>query len=96
VLGLYRGDLSLRRLSVLLHHLPADSATVRARSGLPTGWDLHAFLLADLFHAFTGEPHPSRPSQRASKSDRYRAARDRLEQQRARIAARRASEEATG
>jgi hypothetical protein len=58
---LWRGGLSLRRLSVYLHNLPPESAVHQWRSGLPRGWDLHSLLLADLFHAFTGQPHPNRP-----------------------------------
>lgn len=86
---LYRGELSLRRLSVLIKHLPSESATVRARSALPTGWDLHAYLLADLFHAFAGQPHPARP--KASEQGRYSETRKRLEQQAARLAARKSA-----
>jgi hypothetical protein len=47
------------------------------------GWDLHAVLLADLFHAFTGKPHPSRPE--PGKRARYSDLRRRLEAQRARL-----------
>ena len=42
-------------------------------------------LLADLFHAFSGTPHPSRPKPKAA--SRYSSARARLEAQRARLAA---------
>lgn len=55
-------------------------------SDVPEGWDLHAFLLADLFHAFTGERHPSRPQPKDS--TRYAEKRRRLEEQRRRHAAR--------
>lgn len=50
------------------------------------GWDLTDYLLADVFHAMTGEPHPSRP-EATSRAERYRKLRARLEQQRARVEA---------
>lgn len=57
------------------------------RQGLPssaTGWGVAEFLLADLFHAFTGKAHPRRPEAQ-TRSERYRALRSRLEAQRARL-----------
>lgn len=85
---MWRGGLSLRRLSVLVHYLPPESAVVRTASDAPTGWDVPAYLLADLFHAFTGTPHPARPTQSGgSKAKRYAALRARLEAQRARLEA---------
>lgn len=79
----WRGELSPRRLSVLIEQLPPTSATARhyAKSD---GWDLHAFLLADLFQAFTGELHPARP-QPQGPSSRYAQLRERLEEQKARL-----------
>lgn len=79
----WRGELSPRRLSVLVHQLPADSATSRHYANAD-GWDLHAFLLADLFQAFTGELHPARP-QPQGPSSRYSQLRARLEEQKARL-----------
>lgn len=80
----YRGGLSLRRLSVLIHSLPSDSATARAEGHVPDGWDVHAFLLADIFHAWTGSAHPSRPQPSNGKGSRYAELRRALEKQRAR------------
>ena len=79
----WRGGLSLRRLSVLIAGLPPESATARKYAEAP-GWDTHAFLLADLFQAFTGEIHPSRPQ--AKKPSRYADLRAALEAQKARLA----------
>ncbi|UIW13431.1 tail assembly chaperone [Arthrobacter phage Amyev] len=78
----WRGELSPRRLSVLIEKLPPTSATAR-HYAKTDGWDLHAFLLSDLFHAFTGEVHPSRPKPQGS--SRYAELRARLEAQRARL-----------
>lgn len=79
----WRGELSLRRLSVLVFHLPSDSATQRRYAPVPAEWDVHAFLLADLWHAWTGKPHPSRPE--PPKASRYASLRERLEAQRQRL-----------
>jgi hypothetical protein len=81
----YRGELSLRRLSVLLAGLPDGSATWAARNGIDPGWDVRALLLADVFHALSGHAHPARPAPK--KQSRYASARARLEAQRARLAA---------
>lgn len=78
----WRGGLSIRRLSVFLSNLPPDSA-VHRRYSSTDGWQTEHFLLADLFHAFTGEAHPSRP-QIAQKS-RYSELRRKLEAQKARL-----------
>lgn len=51
--------LTLRRLGVLIRALPPDSATAVAAGG--SGWRLADHLLADLFHASTGKPHPGLP-----------------------------------
>jgi len=85
LLDLWRGELSVRRLSALIENLPPDSATEHRLSGIPRGWDRSEFLTADLFHALTGEPHPDRP--KPSKAARHRELVARLEQQRARMAA---------
>lgn len=84
--GYWRGELSIRRLSVLIHHLPPESACARQLSKAETGWDVHAYLLADLYHAFTGSAHPARPKpEAASKSSRYAQLRKALEAQRERV-----------
>jgi len=51
--------LTLRRLGVLIRHLPPDSATAIATGG--SGWTLTDVLLSDLFHVTAGAPHPARP-----------------------------------
>jgi hypothetical protein len=54
-----RRKLSLRRLHVLIHHLPADSATHIELTG--DGWTLEHYLLAHIFQANAGIPHPALP-----------------------------------
>lgn len=61
-----RRRLTLRRLSVLLRHLPPAASTVLATGG--SGWTLTDYLLADLFHATAHVPHPSRPKPEKSVS----------------------------
>lgn len=59
---------------------------MRTLGQLDTGWDVNAFLLADLYHAFTGNPHPARPQPKGSeKSGRYSRLREALEKQRERV-----------
>ena len=58
---LWRGGLSLRRLSVLVEGLPPNSRIFALQSDLPYGWTLTDILLTDLFHATAGSPHPARP-----------------------------------
>lgn len=78
----WRGELSPRRLSVLIEQLPPDSATARKYSDAD-GWSRLEFLVSDLFQAFTGEIHPARPKPKtASRYDKLRAA---LEAQKARL-----------
>lgn len=82
---MWRGELSLRRLSVLIEHLPAEATLQRV--GLPAsaaGWGVSELLLADLYHAFTGKAHPARPSA-TSRAERYANLRSRLEEQKARL-----------
>lgn len=84
---MYRGGLSLRRLSVLVRNLPAEAATARQVSKSAPGWDTVAYLMADVYHALTGQPHPSRPQpEEGKKSTRYAKLRKALEAQRARTA----------
>ncbi|WWV91847.1 tail assembly chaperone [Microbacterium phage phiMiGM15] len=83
--GLWRGELTIRRLSVLVHHLPGDGALKRL--GMPAsadGWTVNSFLLADVIHALTGKPHPARP-EAMTRTERYKNLRARLEEQRARL-----------
>lgn len=90
-MDLWRGRLSLRRLSVLVAHLPVGSAVWALSADVPYGWTLTDTLLADVFHALSGEPHPLRPDNskkvQAAKNDeriaKLKAQRERLARQRA-------------
>lgn len=84
LLDLWRGRLSLRRLSVLVAGLPSESALWADENGIARGWTLTNLIMADVFHAFAGEPYPGRP---APKNDRKRDVTSRLLAQRARLAA---------
>jgi hypothetical protein len=86
---LWRGGLSLRRLSVLVAHLPPDSAVYALRHSIPAGWGLTEFLLTDLYAAFTGQEHPARPKPESGSRASDLAAR--LKAQRERLAAQAAS-----
>lgn len=54
-----RRRLTLRRIGLLIRHLPPGSATALATGG--TGWGLSDHLLADIYGATAGEAHPSKP-----------------------------------
>lgn len=84
----------MRRLSVLVGQLPVGSATWAIQADVPYGWSLTDILIADLFHAFAGEPHPLHPgagkkatATKTKQSDML----DRLREQRDRVAAERAA-----
>ncbi len=69
-----------------MDQLPTDSAALYLTT-TPKGaqaWGVSEFLLADVFHAFTGKPHPGRPEAQ-TRQERYTALRARLEAQRARL-----------
>lgn len=51
--------LTIRRIGVLLRNLPPDSATHIALGG--SGWTLDNYLVASLWTAITGAPHPALP-----------------------------------
>lgn len=71
---------------MLIHNLPPESACARQLSKAVTGWDTHAYLLSDIYHAFTGQPHPARPKpDAANNSSRYAKLRKALEAQKKRI-----------
>lgn len=53
--------LTLRRIGVLVRHLPIDSATAMATGS--NGWTLADHLLADVYQAIAREPHPGKPKQ---------------------------------
>lgn len=66
--------------------MPHGSATAAHLHGDIAAWSLTDVLLADLFQAFTGKPHPGKPKPKKSGgASRYRALRSRLEAQRARL-----------
>lgn len=74
LVDLYRRGLSLRKVGVLVRHLPPESRTVRHLADGQPWWSLEAILLDDLRMAMTGskkkpaKPHPLR--QRAAKASR--------------------------
>jgi hypothetical protein len=82
---LYRGELSLRKVSNLIANLPTGSATWSAINDIPYGWTLTDLLIADLFHAFSGEPHPARPNGKKPAASRAKELAERLMQQRERL-----------
>jgi hypothetical protein len=91
--GLWRGELSPRRAAVLLAHLPVGSAVWAAQAGVPYGWSLQEILIADVFHALTGEAHPLHPSGGVeAKAAKQADTIDRLMAQQERLAARKAAE----
>jgi hypothetical protein len=63
----WRGDLTLRRLWVLIKHLPPDAATSTAARDGDAHWAIEAHLLDDIRMALTttekapAKPHPARP-----------------------------------
>lgn len=54
-----RRRLTLRRIGVLVRHLPPDSAVALATGG--AGWTVTDYLISDVFHAHAGKAHPARP-----------------------------------
>lgn len=69
LVDLWRGRLSLRKLSALVTHLPPGSAVWSTETDLDYGWTLTDILLTDLFHALTGETHPARPKPKKAQKD---------------------------
>src|SRR5690606_9976085 len=63
----WRGDLTLRRIFVLVRHLPPESAVAEVLRGGKPHWSIEAQLIDDLRVSLTGskerpsKPHPSRP-----------------------------------
>lgn len=91
VLDLWRGGLSLRRLAVLVSQLPSGSRVWAIEQGVPHGWTLTDFLLTDIWSAFTGEPHPLRPTDDSAKKSKVEEQAAKLLAQRERIAKARAA-----
>lgn len=83
---LWRGSLTLRQIAVRLRHLPADSAIRRALD-IPD-WSTTDYLLSDVVHALTGQPHPLHPAIKAkahAEASALAAAKRRAEARRARL-----------
>lgn len=55
-----QGRMSMRRLSVLVNHLPDGGHVWAKLTKEQPGWSLEALLLADVFAALTGKTHPAR------------------------------------
>lgn len=73
-------------------NLPAESATTAAISDAPRGWSLTDTLLSDIYTAWTGEAHPLREGlDKAAKAEKHRATVARLQEHKARQAAREAA-----
>ncbi|BCJ41677.1 hypothetical protein GCM10010168_53250 [Actinoplanes ianthinogenes] len=91
--GLWRGELSLRRVSALVTNLPPESATWAAENGEALGASRADVLLADIFQAVTGQPHPLRPQPKDRAAvEQHESTAARLRAQRARVAAQRPKE----
>lgn len=73
---------------MLVYNLPPESATARRLNLRPDGWTVDTYVLADVFHALTGKPHPARPKPTAEgkKSGRHAQLLARLRAQRERLA----------
>lgn len=69
LVDLYRGKLSLRKLSILVEHLPSDSCLWAIRREMEPDYNLTDFLIMDLFHAMSGEAHPARKAAGAAITD---------------------------
>lgn len=70
---------------MLIKHLPPDAATVYALNP-DAVWQLTPVLLADIYHAWTGEVHPLLPVKNI-KAKRHTELAAKLKAQRARLAA---------
>lgn len=93
--GLWTGALSIRRLSVYIANLPIDSAVWAVENGLPMGVTPTDVLLADIFQAVSGHPHPLRPAPAATGAvakARHETTAVRLRAQRVRVAQQRGKE----
>lgn len=88
LVDLWRGKLTVRKAAVLLRFLPIEAAVWGELQFGGAGWSTEAYLLADLYSAFAGEPHPDHPAKKHGDRERARHVRERLERQRARTAGR--------
>lgn len=92
LLDVWRGTLSLRRLELMVRHLPAKSLLVRELApevAAQADWSPEGYLIADLFDAFARanfkdpKPYP-RPAEQVRQRQRAEARRSALEAQRER------------
>ena len=58
----------MRRLSVLVNHLPDGGHVWAKLTHEQPGWSLEALLLADVFAALTGKQHPAREKSQAART----------------------------
>lgn len=65
MLDFYRGTLSARKLGVLVKHLPAEAALVRALNDGRPQWETTHHLLADLWALWAKQDHPVRAEMEA-------------------------------
>jgi hypothetical protein len=65
LLDFYRGTLSVRRLGVLVKHLPRNSAVVRALNGGQLPLSRLEHFLADLWALWAKKDHPVRAEMEA-------------------------------
>ena len=68
--------MTVRRLAVLVHHLPDGGHVWAALTKEQAGWSLEALLLADVFHALTGKQHPAREKSAAARTESGRLVSD--------------------
>lgn len=82
----YDGHLSLWQVAARVRYLPPESATRRALGG--DGLTHTDYLLYDLVHAQTGQPHPGDPRvarAKAAEDARLREAKARSDERRRRL-----------
>lgn len=65
LLDFYRGDMSVRRLRVLVRQLPAESALVRALNDGHAPWSNTDHRIADLWSLWANKEHPLRAEMEA-------------------------------
>lgn len=70
---LWAGGLTLRRLHVLLTHLPPESPYVRLGQPTDMGTSNLEVLLMDVYGALVGELHPAHPGQWAKRNEKKTA-----------------------
>ncbi len=87
----WRGQLTLRRLWVLISQLPPESRVATELGG--PGWRAGDYVIADVFGAVTGELHPTLEElKRARAREKRRGIANRLRAQQERLAAQKTEE----